>query len=206
MNIKFTKEYIRSSVNTFKNNEYRISDGLEYSHIRASYMKKTKDSLSLQSRSPTFEALVNNVAEYIKNKNFCPVPDDCLAIHLRLGDFVFLKNKGEYIALLESVKKKIDENPSLRSIVVITAFNFDPNYPFTYDENKLEISIDILHAFIKGLPLPVLLQSSTPDEDFCKLATAQHLLISFGGYAKLARRVKGALAPRSDDSSNSTIV
>jgi hypothetical protein len=194
MNSEFTKEYIRSSVNTFKNNEYRISDGLECSHIRTSYMEKMKDSVSLQSRSPTFEALVSNVSEYIKNKNFSPIPDDCLAIHLRLGDFVFLKKKSEYIALLESVKKKIYENPSLRSIIVITAFNFDKNFPFNYDENKLETSVDILHAFIQGLPLPVQLQSSTPDEDFCKLATAQHLCISFGGYAKLAARVKNALA------------
>ena len=46
MNSEFTKEYIRSSVNTFKNNEYRISDGLECSHIRTSYMEKMKDSVS----------------------------------------------------------------------------------------------------------------------------------------------------------------
>ncbi len=70
MNSEFTKEYIRSSVNTLKNNEYRISDGLRHSHIRTSYMEKMKDSVSLQSRSPTFEALVSNVSEYIKNKNF----------------------------------------------------------------------------------------------------------------------------------------
>ena len=174
-------------------NEYRIRDGLSYPDIRTNYMIKNNDSSSLQSRSPTFEALVRNVCDYkTKNAEFCPFPDDCLAIHLRLGDFVSLKSKSEYLALLDSVNKKVDENKNLRSLAVVTALNFATGV-FKYSKTKLETNIDILHAFIQGCPLPVQLHSSTPDEDFCKLATAKHLLISFGGYGELAKRVKDAL-------------
>ena len=177
------------------NNEYRISDGLSSPHIRTNYMIKNNDSSSLQSRSPTFGALVRNVWDYkTKNTEFCPFPDDCLAIHLRLGDFASLKSKSEYLALLDSVNKKVDENKNLRSLAVVTALNFAATGIFKYSKVKLENNIDILHAFIQGCPLPVQVHSSTPDEDFCKLATAKHLLISFGGYGELAQRVKGALA------------
>ena len=198
MNDKFTKGYILTQLKIIKNNEYRISDGLLYPHIRASYMKKMQDSSSLQSKSPTFEALVDNVLEYTTKSNFSRFPDDCLAIHLRLGDFVALKNKSDFLDILKSVNETVDTNPGIRSIAIVCALNFASEPPFKFDMKKTMLSIDILHEFIQGLPLPVQLQSSTPDEDFCKLATAQYLLTSFGGYGELAKRVKDAL-PKSEN-------
>ena len=198
MNDKFTKEYLLTKIQIIKNNEYRISDGLLCPHIRASYMKKMQDSSSLQSKSPTFEALVDNVLEYTTKSNFNRFPHDCLAIHLRLGDFVALKNKSDFLDILKSVNETVDTNPGIRSIAIVCALNFASEPPFKCDVKKIMLSIDILREFIQGLPLPVQLQSSTPDEDFCKLATAQYLLTSFGGYGELAKRVKDAL-PKSEN-------
>jgi hypothetical protein len=210
MNNHYTKEYLQSNITTLKDNFiYRIHDSftLSINHkINREIMDndKYKDTilqgfLKSYNNKNKFGSLLNAVRYYIDNHEIKKYDQNYLVVHLRMGDYITKQNN--YNSIINNITKYIAAHSSVKYIVLVVAFHFGQpiesnemysSGQYSFKESYITRNIEILHKFIHQMNLPVIIESSdNVDNDLCLLVCASHLIISYGGFGKLAKKLNG---------------
>jgi len=124
------------------------------------------------------------VSSIVRSRTFDTVPDEILAIHVRVGD------------ILKMPKEKQPSPEDYASIVTSNRLSerFDCCYIFHGNHTNLGVSasklyLDELVTALEGLGMKCEFVSNSVDDDFCALATAKNFLVGYRSFSWLAASI-----------------
>lgn len=198
-------ENLIKKVKIFKNNSnYRFNDiinhkGLEHrksytreilndkkynNTILQEYVKRCPENNLGKRTYKNYKKLTYTVMnEYIEKNNIELPSNDELVIHLRLGDVIEHKKRGEllkkdFVYIINNYINKYN----IKKCTFVTAFNYhgkDPKYNWEYTENKQNKNVLLLKNFLLNLCEKVNIEidvksSVNIDEDFIYMMKAKY--------------------------------